>query len=107
MYDVISDKPEFHVHISECFRSYSALISAKRFLTETETQTVRILCSGFGNFTKFFPYRNITRKIHKRIFDVQCFLAKHKALEIFGEDEGESFHNSINKQLLPYQGDKD
>ena len=54
MYDVISDEPEFHVHISEYFRSYSALISAKRFLTETEIQTVRMLCSGFGNFTKFF-----------------------------------------------------
>ena len=54
------------------------LISAKRFLTETEINTAKTLCMGFGNFTKYFPNENISRKIHELVFDVSCFLAKHK-----------------------------
>ena len=68
--------------ISECSRIYSELdklISAKRFLTETEINTVKTLCTGFGNFTKYFPNENFSRKIHELIFDVPCFWrsAKH------------------------------
>ena len=69
--DVVSDEPEFHEHISECFRIYSELdksISAKRFLTETEIDTVKSLCTGFGHFTKYFPNENISLKIHELIF---------------------------------------
>ena len=57
LYDVVSDEPEFHEHISECFCIYSelnTLISAKRFLTETDINTAKSLCTGFGNHTKYF-----------------------------------------------------
>ena len=53
--DVVSDEPEFQEHISECFCIYSELdkvISTKRFLAEAEVNTVKSLCTGFGNFTK-------------------------------------------------------
>ena len=49
LYDVVSDEPEFHGHISESFCIYSELdklISAKRFLTEIEIYTVKIFCTG-------------------------------------------------------------
>ena len=108
--DVVSDEPEFHEHISECFRIYSELdklISAKRFLTETEINTVKSLCTGFGNFTKYFPNENISRKIHELIFDVPRFLAKHKTLGYLSEEECESVHHSINKQLQQYQSVRD
>ena len=75
------------------------LISAKRFLTETEINTAKTLCMGFGNFTKYFPNENISRKIHELIFDVPRFLAKHKTLGYLSEEKGESGHHSISKQL--------
>ena len=83
--DVVSDEPEFHEHISECSRIYSKL----------------------GNFTKYFPNENISRKIHELIFDVPRFLAKHKTVGYLGEEEGESKHHSINKQLRQYQSVRD
>ena len=98
--DVVSDEPEFHEHISECFRIYSELdksISAKRFLAETEINTVKSLCTGFGHFTKYFPNENIPLKIHELVFDVPRFMAKHKTLGYLSEDECESKHHSINK----------
>ena len=104
--DVVSYEPEAHEYISECFRIYSELdklISAKRSLTETEINTAKSLCTGFGNFTKDFPNENISPKIHGLTFDVPRFLAKHKTLGYLSEEEGESMHHSINKQLRQYQ----
>ena len=103
---VVSDEPEFHEHISESFRIYSELdklISAKRFLTEVEILSVKELCTGFGKFTVNFPNETVTRKMHELIFDVPRFLAKHKTLGYLSEEEGESLHCSINKQLRQYQ----
>ena len=100
--DIVSDEPEFREHIPECFRIYSEfdkLISAKRFLTETEINTVKSLCTGFGYFTKYFPNENVSRKIHELIFDVPRFLAKHKTFGYLIEEEGKSVHHSINNQL--------
>ena len=88
--DVVSDEPEFHKHIST-FSIYSELdklISAKRFLTETEINMIKTLCLGFGNFTKYFPNENIYQKIHELIFDVPCFLAKHKTMGYLSKEEG-------------------
>ena len=103
---VVSDEPEFHEHISESFRIYSELnkfISGKRFLTEAEILSVKELCAGFGQFTINFPNETVTRKMHVLIFDVPCFLAKHKTLGYLSEEEGKSLHCLINKQLLQYQ----
>ena len=61
--------------------------------------TVKSLCTGLGNFTKYFSYENISRKIHELIFDVLCFLAKHKTLGYLSEEESEGVHHSINKLL--------
>ena len=62
---------------------------------------------GFGNFTKYFPNENISRKIHELIFDALRFLAKRKTLGYLSEEEGESKHHSINKQLRQYQSVRD
>ena len=107
---IVSDEPEFREHIPECFRIYSEfdkLISAKRFLTETEINTVKSLCTGFGYFTKYFTNENVSRKIHELIFDVPRFLAKHKTFGYLSEEEGKSVHHSINNQLRQYQSVRD
>ena len=104
--DVVSDEPKFQKHISECFRissEFDKLISAKRFLTETEINTVKSLWAAFGNFTKYFPNKNISQKIQKLIFDIPRLLVKHKTLGYLTEEEGESVRHSINKQLRQYQ----
>ena len=75
-------------------------------MTETEVNTAKSLCTKFGNFTKYFPNENISRKTHELIFDVLRFLAKHKTLGYLSEEEGESKH-SINKQLRQYQSVQD
>ena len=62
---VVSDEPGFHEHVSECFRIYSELdklISAKRFLTETEINTVKSLCMGL--------------EISQNTFQMKVFLEK-------------------------------
>ena len=85
---VVSDKPEFHVDISESLRIYSELdksISAKRFLTEAEILSAKKLCTRFGYFTINFPNETVTRKMHELIFDVFRLLAKHKTLGYHGE----------------------
>ena len=38
-------------------------------------------------------------KLHELIFDVPRFLAKHKTLGMFSEEEGESLHNLVNQDL--------
>ena len=96
--------------ISECFHIYSELnklISAKRFLTETEINTVNSLCMGLGSFTKYFPNEDISRKIHELIFDVPRFLTKHKTLGHLSKEEGQTKDQSINKQLRQYQSVQD
>ena len=108
--DLVSDEPEFHEDISECFHIYSELnklISAKQLLTETEANTVKSLCIEFGNLTKYFLNENISRKILELIFDVLHFLAKHKILVYLIEEESESVHHSISKQLRQYQSVRD
>ena len=82
--DVVSDEPEFHKHISECFCIYSQLnklISAKWFLTELEINTVKSLCSGFVNYTKYFPNENISQKMLEPILDV-LFFAQEQSIGI-------------------------
>ena len=76
-------------------------------MTETEIDTVKSLCTGFGNFTEYFPNENTSRKINELIFDVPHFLAKHKTLGYLSEEEGESKHHSIKKQLRQYQSVRD
>ena len=76
-------------------------------MTKTEINTVKSLCAGFGNFTKYFPNENISRKIHELIFDVPRFLVKHKTFGYLSEEEGESVYHSINKQLRQYQSVRD
>ena len=100
---VASDETELHEHISASFWIYSELdklISAKRFLTEVEILSVKELCTGFAQF-KFSKWN--CHKLHGVIFDVLHFLAKHKTLGYLSEEEGESLHCSINKQLQQYQ----
>ena len=108
--DVVSDQQELDEHISECFHIYSEfnkLISAKRFLTETEINTVNSLCMGLGSFTKYFPNEDISRKMHELIFDVPRFLTKHKTLGHLSKEEGQTKDQSINKQLGQYQSVQD
>ena len=83
------------------------LISAKRFLTEDEIRTVKDLSTGLGKFTRYYPKETVTRKIHKLIFDVPRFLAKHKTLGYQSEEEDENLHCSVNKQLRQYQNVRD
>ena len=45
--------------------------------------------------------------MHELIFDVLCFLAKHKTLGYLSEEEGKSVHHSINKRLQQYQSVRD
>ena len=110
LYSEVSDEPEFHEHIFERFRIYSELdrfISAKRFLTEDEIRTVKDLCTGLGKFTIYLSRDTLTRKIHELIFDVPRFLAKHKTLEHLSEEESESLHCSVSKQLRQNQNVRD
>ena len=72
-------------------------------MTEAEILSVKELCTGFGQFTINFTNETVTRKMHGLIFDVPHFLAKHKTLGYLSEEEGESLHCSINKQLRQYQ----
>ena len=76
-------------------------------MTETEINTVKSLCTEFRHFTKYFPNENISRKIQELIFDVPRFLAKHKILGYLSEDEGESVHHFIHKQLRQCQSVRD
>ena len=42
--------------------------------------------------------------MHELTFDVPCFLTKHRTFGYLSEEEeGESLHSSINKQLGQYQ----
>ena len=45
--------------------------------------------------------------MHELIFDVPRFLAKHKILGYLSEEEGESLHCLVNKQLQQYQNVRD
>ena len=97
--DVVSNKPEFHEHISECFCIYSELnnlISATRFLTETETNTVKSLQMRFENFNKYFPNEVIFWKIHELIFDIHHFLPSTKHWDTLVR-RNVSVHQSINR----------
>ena len=103
---LVSNESESHEHISESFRIYSELgkfISAKRFLTETEILSVKKLCTGFGQFTINLLNEAVTRKMNELILDVPHFSANYKTLGYLNEEEGESLHCSINKQLRQYQ----
>ena len=68
-------------------------------MTEAEILSVKELYAGFGQFTINFLNETVTRKMHELIFDVPCFLAKRKTLGYLSEEEGESLHCLINKQL--------
>ena len=92
--------------MSECFRIYSEndrFISAKRLLTEDEITTVKDLCTGLGKFTIYFLKETNTRKMQELIFDMPCFLAKHKTTGYLSEEEGKSLHCSVNKQIRQCQ----
>ena len=85
--------------VSCIYSELNKLISAERFLTEDEILSVEELCMGFGKFTIHFPNETVTRVMHELIFDIPCFLAEHRTLGYLSEEEGESLHCSINKQL--------
>ena len=62
---------------------------------------------GLGKITRYFLKETVTRKMHKLIFDVPHFLAKHKTLGYLNEEEGESLHCLVSKQLRQYQNVRD
>ena len=68
------------------FSKIMNLLMARRFLSEEEVNSLEILCYEFGTiFPAYFPYRNITRKIHELVFNVPCFVRKHKTIGMLSE----------------------
>ena len=73
------------------------LMMARRFLTKEE---INYLCEKCGEiFPKYFPARNITRKIHKFVFNVPRFVKTYRTIGLLSEQEGESKHAAINAEL--------
>ena len=67
-----------------------------------EISDLEDLTDQFGEiFPIYFLERNITRKIHKLIFNVPRFVNKHKTIGMLSEQEGESKHAAINAELRP------
>ena len=82
------------------FSKIMKLIMARRFLEINEISDLEDLTDQFGEiFPIYFPERNITRKIHKLIFNVPRFVNKHKTIGMLSEQEGESKHAAINAEL--------
>ena len=75
-------------------------MSANRFLTKNEVETLIKKCYTFGErFPVVFPERNLTRKIHELVFSVPKFVNSFKTLGKLSEEEGESLHSSVNQEL--------
>ena len=76
------------------------IISARRFLTNSEIVTLEEHCNMFGClFPKYFPDRSITRKIHELVFNVPKFAKEHNTVGLLSEQEVESKHASVNAEL--------
>ena len=107
MYLVLTSVIEDHIvareHFNEIFSLLAAimnLVIAQRFLTEDECNDLEKLCEGLGGkFQIFFPYRKITRKIHKLIFNIPRFANNWKTIGMLSEQEGESKHAAVNAEL--------
>ena len=56
---------------------------------------------------KYFPKENCCGKIYELIFYVPRFLDKHKTLGYLSQEEGESMHHLLIKQLRQYQSVRD
>ena len=97
---VISDKVEIRIKFDEIFEIFSRamrLIMATRFLTKDEISVLEVLTTQFGGkFPLYFPKRNITRKIHKFIYNIVPFAKKYKKVGMLSEEESESKHVVIN-----------
>ena len=100
---VLDDHPEEKNKFMLIFSIYAEiqpLIANKNILSEAEIRTVESLCTNFGEqFPILFPEESITRKMHELIFHIPRFIAYHKTLGMFSEEEGESLHNVINQEL--------
>ena len=101
--DVLDDDPDTKAKfdaVFKCFHEIMILVSAKRFLDDSEVARVRVLCNSFAILIhNVFPDRSITRKMHELIFNVPRFIEQWKTLGLFSEQEGESKHNAVNQQL--------
>jgi len=86
-------------HIGNSRSFFAFTLQFIRTFLQKEVEQLR---ARFGeNYTVFFPKATISRKIHELIFDVPRFLAKHKTVGLFSEEEGESSHKSFNQELKP------
>ena len=92
---------------------------AHRFLTEMEIDQLEMSCEKLGViFPKYFPYRNITRKIHQHIMHVPRFARKHKTIGLLSaikaehrslssvRDQGERIRLAIEREELRSASDK-
>ena len=102
--DVIVDKDECEKFnaVFDLFRRIMNLVMARCFLFEDKINSLEILCYEFGTiFPAYLPYRNITRKIRELVFNVPCFVRKHKTIGMLSEQDGESKHAAVNAELCP------
>ena len=76
------------------------LIMARHFLTEDKISVLEVLTTQFGEkFPLYFPNCNITRKIHKFIYNIVPFAKKYKTIGVLSEGESENKHATINAAL--------
>ena len=69
-------------------------------ISDGEILKVNMLCHEFGaEFPKRFSECTITPITHEFIFFVPPFVAKHRWLGLFSEEEGESLHAIFNNWL--------
>ena len=86
--------------VFHCLHEIMKLVMATRFLDDNEIERVSELCKTFSEvFHRAFPDRSITRKIHELVFNVPRFIKQWRTLGLFSEQEGESKHNAVNRQL--------
>ena len=95
------------VRFFKIFHEVKPLIFTKRDLTDSEIDFVKNRCYEFGDFSKYFPDENISRKVHEFVFSVPRFINIHKTIGRYSEEEGESLHNLINQELRRLCGVRD
>ena len=102
---VINDHTELYHKLNtifELFRKIMKLVMKKRFLEDYEISSLENLCNNFGRtFPRFFPERNIIRKIHELIFHLPPVVKKYRTVGMRSEQEGESKHAAVNAELRP------
>ncbi|XP_057296535.1 uncharacterized protein LOC130625451 [Hydractinia symbiolongicarpus] len=109
--EVIADNADLHERflcVFGLFNQIQPLLFCKRFLTDPEIDALERFCNSFGEaFPKHFPEETITRKLHELVFDVPRFAKMHRTLGLLSEEEGESLHNSVNKEVRQLYGVRD